>query len=627
MREQGRANPTLAGCCTYLSGIECLFFPVAIIPSYALSYNLYHVQPSEDTLKNLDRSTNSMSTLIKNPKPPRSRETKSLRFKKSTLTPEQRFKQRLMYILKHPIDWLWGTLSSVRNAIYLIIAITLVCFLGVYFVQAPGEVLNDPVGYAAWVQENALPRYGSLTPIFDSLQFFTIFSSWYFRLLLVILALSIIVCTLNRVPAIWQNFAHPILRRSEKFYQNALERASFSHDDAVAWTWAALRKRHYRVRAVTHEYSGRPQGPLPHSTATLAPTRVGAQEIAPSSIASSTPNATQEITYLYANKNSWATLSTFVFHAALVTLLLAGAISQWHGFDPNSPARHYLPVPLVSLSDALAGFSFDQALPNGESAVVYPRGTPHNISFRTNKFTATFDPKTGLPTDYVTDLSVFQDGELVAHSDHLRVNDPLAYGDIVFHQSSLIPSVNIVITDKQGYVLFNEPVVLDQTGTLGSLSVDYASNIPIADSNLTMTVAFPHDASIQLAQMPNPFFVITINQAGDTSAKPNVLLRLRPGQTGQSTDSAWHVRLSGASEATVLLVTKDTGSFIVWPTAVILILSLCATFYFPQRRIWIRIQGNAVQMAALREHFTNIRIDLLGITKEATQAGPRYHVP
>ncbi len=134
---------------------------------------------------------------------------------------------------------------------------------------------------------------------------------------------AIIVCTLNRVPAIWQNFAHPILRRSEKFYQNALERASFSHDDAVAWTWAALRKRHYRVRAVTHEYSGRPQGPLPHSTATLAPTRVGAQEIAPSSIASSTPNATQEITYLYANKNSWATLSTFVFHAALVTLLLS----------------------------------------------------------------------------------------------------------------------------------------------------------------------------------------------------------------------------------------------------------------------------------------------------------------
>ncbi len=552
-----------------------------------------------------------MSTLIKKTQPSQSRkQTMPPRFKKSTLTPEQRFKQRLSYILKHPIDWLWGTLSSVRNAIYLIIAITVVCLLGVYFVQAPGEVLNDPVAYVAWVQQNALPHYGSLTPIFDSLQFFTIFSSWYFRLLLVILALSIVVCTLNRAPTIWQNFAHPILRRSEKFYQNALERASFSHDDAVVWTYAVLGKRHYRVRAVSVEAT--------HSTHQLS---------APSSPSGSTSDAIQEITYLYANKNSWATLSTFVFHAALVTLLLAGAMSQWHGFDPNSPARHYLPSPLVSLSDALAGFSFDQALPNGESAVVYTRGTPHNISFRANKFTATFDPKTGLPTDYVTDLSVFQDGELVAHSNHLRVNDPLAYGDIVFHQSSLIPSVNVVITDKQGYVLFNEPVVLDQTSTLGNLNVDYANNIPIAGSNLTMGIAFPHDASVQLAQMPNPFFVITVNQIGDTSAKPKVLLRLRPGQTGLSADGVWQVKLSGASEATILLVTKDTGSFIVWPTAVILILSLCATFYFPQRRIWIRIQGNTVQMAALREHFINIRIDLLGITKEATQAEPRDCIP
>jgi cytochrome c biogenesis protein ResB len=67
----------------------------------------------------------------------------------------------------------------------------------------------------------------------------------------------------------------------------------------------------------------------------------------------------------------------------------------------------------------------------------------------------------------------------------------------------------------------------------------------------------------------------------------------------------------------VLLVTKDAGDMFIWPIAVILILSLCVTFYFPQRRIWLRIAGNSVQMAALREHFTNIRTDLLGISREA----------
>src|ERR1700687_869685 len=171
--------------------------------------------------------------------------------KSNTNNPGRRFQQRLAYILRHPIDAAWGWLSSVRTAVLLIAAITIICLLGIYFVQAPGEALNDPASYTAWLQQNALPRYGSLTPIFDSLHFFTIFSSWYFLLILTILATSIIVCTLNRAPAIWQNFTHPVIRRSDKFYQNALERISFPPPDPVTFAHNQLRKRHYGVRSIT----------------------------------------------------------------------------------------------------------------------------------------------------------------------------------------------------------------------------------------------------------------------------------------------------------------------------------------------------------------------------------------
>jgi cytochrome c biogenesis protein len=494
------------------------------------------------------------------------------------LPPQQRYKQRFLYLLKHPINAAWGWLSSVRTAIILITSIAVICFIGIYFVQAPGEVLGDPVAYAAWVQQNALPRYGSLTPIFDWLQFFTIFSSWYFMLLLTVLSLSIIVGTLNRAPIIWQNFKHPLIRRNDNFYQNALERSEFTHPDTVTWTQAELRKRGFRVRTLEDN----------------------------------------KVTYLYANKNSWATLSTFVFHAALVTLLMAGVVSQWHGFPPNSPARRFLPAPIVSLSDSLAGFTFDQALPTGQSAVVYPRGTPHNISFRVNNFTATFDPKTGLPTDYVTDLSVYEDGELVAHSNHLRVNDPLSYGGVVFHQSSLIPSVNVTITDAQGCIVCDNPIGLDQSSNISSnLMVDYAKGIPIAGSNLTMGVFFIHNPSVQLAQVQHPSILITIGAPGAPTTQDKAIVRLLPGQSGQSFDKQLTIRLNSASEATVLLVTKDAGSMLIWPTAVILILSLCISFYFPQKRIWIRIEDQRVQMAALREHFTKIRTDLLAITRNS----------
>jgi cytochrome c biogenesis protein len=268
----------------------------------------------------------------------------------------------------------------------------------------------------------------------------------------------------------------------------------------------------------------------------------------------------------------------------------------------------------------MAGFTFDQALPNGQSAVVYARGTPHNISFRANNFSAQFDPKTGLPVDYVTDLSVYQDGELVAHSNHLRVNDPLAYGGIVFHQSSLIPSVNITITDTQGCIVCDEPIVLDQSDNISSdVLVNYAKGVPIAGSNLTMGVFFIHSPSVQLAQVQHPSILITVGAPNAPATQDKALVRLQPGQSGQSLDidNQWTIRLNSASEATVLLVTKDTGSMLIWPAAIILILSLCITFYFPQKRVWMRIEGQRVQMASLREHFTNIRTDMLAVTRSS----------
>lgn len=531
-----------------------------------------------------------MTMLTKQPaKRTAARKTAPKRPVRPATPPGSRLKQRALYWLRHPLNAAWGWLSSVRTAILLITAITIICLLGIYFVQAPGEVLNDPTSYANWVQLNELPRYGSLTPIFDWLHFYTIFSSWYFILLMSLLALSIIVCTLNRLPAIWQNFRHPILKRSDKFYENALERVSFEHSDAVEWVTRELRKRGYRVRSQVETVEAEGKG----------------------------KEEQREATYLYANKNSWATLSTFVFHAALVTLLLAGTFSQWHGFALNSPARSFLPAPFVRLTDSLAGFTFDQPLPDGSSATVYPRGTPHNISFRANHFTATFDPKTGLATDYVTDLSVYQDGMLVAHSNHLRVNDPLSYAGVVFHQSSLIGAVNITISDASGCLMCNQAIVLNDSESANGLQVDLAKDIPIADTGYTLSVFFPHAPKLQLAQIAHPMMILVVDQPGQGIQKNNTL-RLAPGQSGTANQN-WKVTLSGVSEATVLLVTKDTGSTLIWPAALILILSLCVTFYFPQRRIWLRIVGKRLQLAALREHFVNIRVDLLALEKASRQ--------
>src|SRR6185312_7435989 len=92
-----------------------------------------------------------MPTITKSPPKRAPIKKELLKRSKRSAPVSSRLKQRASYWFKHPLNASWGWLSSVRTAILLIVAITIICLLGIYFVQAPGEVLNDPTTYANWV--------------------------------------------------------------------------------------------------------------------------------------------------------------------------------------------------------------------------------------------------------------------------------------------------------------------------------------------------------------------------------------------------------------------------------------------------------------------------------------------
>ncbi len=492
--------------------------------------------------------------------------------------------------LKHPINSLWGLFSSVKTAIVLIALIAIVCIIGIIVIQAPVEITSSPSDYAAWVQQEMVGKYGQAwATIFNNLGFFTIFSSWYFRTLMALLAVNVAICTMNRAPGIWYNFRHPAVRTNERFYQNALARQEFDTDQDVEGIRRFFRKRHYRVLVKEGSANG--------------------------------------ATYLYAYKNSWATLSTFVFHACLVALMLATVITDWQGFGQNSMAQRILPAPIFNYLQSLAGFSYTQPLPDGESGVVYPIGTPHNIEYRADKFVATFDPKTGQPTDFYTDVTLFQDGRQVAQQ-RVRVNDPLTYQGVTFHQASFIMYAWIVITDDKGNIIFNQKPVLDQSlnevnpNTGDTFQVNLGEDIPIPNLQAVMNV----DATLA------PTGWVVVVNGTDINGKPDFCgfapaggsspvidlsqsdldcsHALAARQLGQPLKlKGWTLNVKTVQRGTVLLITKDAGSPLIWPISALLILSLCVTFYFPQRRVWIRFRDGHVQFAGLKEHFINVQRD------------------
>ena len=163
--------------------------------------------------------------------------------------PPTRRPNRFRRYWKHPANSLWGFFSSVKTAIILIALVTTICIIGIIVIQAPVEITSSPSDFALWVQVDMMGKYGQTwTTIFNDLGFFTIFSMWYFKAIMVLLAINVAVCTLNRAPGIWYNFRNPAVRTNDRFYQNALARQEFDTSQDVEGIRRFFRRKHYLVK-------------------------------------------------------------------------------------------------------------------------------------------------------------------------------------------------------------------------------------------------------------------------------------------------------------------------------------------------------------------------------------------
>lgn len=136
-------------------------------------------------------------------------------------------------------EWLWHLAISMRTGLVLIFGIAVCSFIGTMVAQAPAEVLADKTAYPSWV-ESLRPKYGGWTNIFDVLGWYGIFSSWYYRGLVVLLSTSILACSVNRAPKLWKQAVHPRTTMGASFFQHAALRANLPVAATVAQAGDAL---------------------------------------------------------------------------------------------------------------------------------------------------------------------------------------------------------------------------------------------------------------------------------------------------------------------------------------------------------------------------------------------------
>lgn len=303
-----------------------------------------------------------------------------------------------------PLNRVWLFFSSVKLTVVVLLSLAFTSIIGTLIPQNASEAFYLKKYGQGWYQ------------VFTALDIVDMYNAWWFLLLLGLLAVNIVVCSIERLGYTWKIiFPKKVVFRLERF-RRLKDKETFvcdrSPDDFVASCEAFLEKRIGRV----------------------------------------TRETTDTGTALFAETGRWTRIGVYVVHLSII-LLLAGAVigSLW-------------------------GFKGRVTIPEGDTTdFIELRQGEHqhltlDFAIRCNSFDVSFYD-TGAPEEFKSNITLLEKGKEVLTTDIL-VNHPLRYKGISLYQSNYgtasARNVTIAVTSRdsgmvyQEHLEFNKPVDLPE---------------------------------------------------------------------------------------------------------------------------------------------------------------------
>jgi len=421
---------------------------------------------------------------------------------------------------------IWRLLTSVDFAVVQIIFLSILAVIGMTLQQLPDFAFRSPGDYANAIETIHIrydPVLGpGLVNVLERLGAFSIFKSAIFGIGLVVLVVSIVVCTLDRTPRLWRDVSAVRVAQPEPFFDPRLPDRAAMTGVAGADLARIVRGRGFHVREET---------------------------------------AGDGTAYVYGDRHQFTKLATLLTHLGLILFLVAAAVTSRFGDEQG----------LV--------------VPEGESLTVQSIGTRDlllvkNLDFEAPGF------ETGMPTDFTTDLAVFQNGSEVARKT-IRVNDPLSIGGYTFHQNGFGPAPHLVIRDTAGAPLWDAKVPM--TGAAGGAPYETMA-VPGRDLGLQLLLGRNEVGEGILVVLP--YRILGTNPDGTDRIQNFDAVQLRRGDEKVSDALGISIALADFGEYTLLIAKRDPGQGIVWAAFLCLIAGITITFYRPRRRIWARLASD-----------------------------------
>jgi cytochrome c biogenesis protein len=418
------------------------------------------------------------------------------------------------------LNRLWRFFISMRTGLWLILALGLLSLVGTLLVQAPAGMTSDPQAYAAWLA-SIHSKFGGWTPVFDKLGLFSVFTSIWFRGITVLLATSVLACSVNRAPRLWKLAFHPRTRMGETFFTHAPLKASVfvSADEETVTDYVreVLKAHHFRT----------------------------------------VNDPDDQGMNLYADRFRWGPFGTVMAHLSFVIILVGFFLSATTGFKDTQFTA-----------------------PVGQRVEV---GHGTGLAVEAKSFNDAYYPD-GSPKDYVSDLTVYKDGVAVK-SQNVRVNQPLKMGGVAFYQSFFGVAAGMKVTDAAGKTIYGQAVPLvwesdDKSKSIGQFAMKAQGlNVYVIGA-----ASGQPDPNIKAGQMQ-----LEVHQ--DSKKDPIATQVVDQGKP--TTIAGLTYTFERTRQFTGLIVARDPGANFVWLGSALLVIGLFLVFFFPHRRIWVRVRKTA----------------------------------
>jgi cytochrome c biogenesis protein len=257
---------------------------------------------------------------------------------------------------------------------------------------------------------------------------------------------------------------------------------------------------------------------------------------------------------LYADRFRWGPFGTVMAHLSFVIILVGFFLSATTGFKDTTFTA-----------------------PVGQKVEV---GHGTGLSIEAQSFTDAYYPD-GSPKDYASDLILYKNGVAVDRQ-MVRVNHPLKRDGVAFYQSFFGEAASMKVTDAAGKTLYGQSVPLSWQSDDGTHSIgQFAMKSQGLSVYVIGAASGKPDPNIKAGQMQ-----LEIHQDG----KNDPIATQVVDQGKPTTIAGVTYTFERTRQFTGLIVAHDPGANFVWVGSTLLVLGLFLVFFFPHRRVWVRIR-------------------------------------